>query len=317
MKDFPSTFFSWFTRQLPLWIIVDGLIAYCYPPFFTWITKEGINWFFALTMVAVGLTMEAADFLPAFKRPHWILLGNLTQFAVMPTLGFAIGKLLNFPPLIFVGFVLVGTVPGAMASNVISFLAGADVAYSVLMTTFATMLAPLLTPALTKLLAGKTVAVPFLKMCWQISWMVVLPLLVGVGLRYYYNNKVKKMESFCSALAALAIIVICAYIIAMNKGRFAELTGLIVLGIVLMNGLGMMAGYGVGRLYGFDMKRRRTLSFEVGMQNAGLGAVLAINNFAPETALPPALFATWCVITASFIARIWARVTSGSVRSIL
>ena len=307
MRDILLRFCAWFTRLLPLWVIVFGLIAYLYPPSLAWISKRGINWFFTLTMVAVGLTLEIEDFLPTLKRPHWVLLGNITQFLVMPALGFAIGKLFNFPPLIFVGFILVGSVPGAMASNVISFLARADVAYSVLMTTFATVLAPLLTPALVKLFAGTTVTVPFIKMSWQISWMVVIPVIVGVAMRHFYKEKAKELEPLYSALASSAITIICAYIIAINHNRFSELTGLLLLGVVLMNAFGMLLGYGAGRLYGFDAKRKRTLSFEIGMQNAGLGAILAINNFAPQAALPPALFATWCVITASFIARIWAR----------
>lgn len=307
MKDFLLRLCARFTHFLPLWIISFGFIAYIYPPFLTWITKNGINWFFTLTMVAVGLTLKVEDFLPSLKRPHWVILGNLTQFVVMPVLGFTIGKLFNFSPMIFVGFVLVGTVPGAMASNVISFLAGADVAYSVLMTTFATVFAPLLTPALTKILAGKTITVPFLKICWQISWMVVFPIIAGVALRHFNKKSAKSMEPLYSALAALAITVICAYIIAMNKAKFSELNSFIILGVVLMNALGMLAGYNAGKLYHFDVKRKRTLSFEIGMQNAGLGAILAINNFAPEAALPPALFATWCVITASFFARLWGK----------
>lgn len=300
-------FCGWVTHLLPFWIVIFGISGYFYPPLLLWISKSGINWFFTITMFAVGLTLKLEDFSPTLKTPHLVLLGNLTQFIVMPILGFAIGTLFDFPPDIFVGFILIGTVPGAMASNVISFLAKADVAYSVLMTTSATILAPILTPALTKLLAGETVMVPFLKMCWQITWMVVLPVISGVTVRHFYAKIIETIEPVCSALSAVAITLICAYIISMNSAKFSELKISVVSGIILMNILGMLAGLFAGILYNFDEKRRRTLSFEVGMQNAGLGAMLAINNFSPMAALPPALFATWCVISASFLARIWAK----------
>jgi BASS family bile acid:Na+ symporter len=300
-------FCSWFTHLLALWVVIFGLLGYLYPPLLLWISKSGINCFFAVTMFAVGLTLKLKDFFPALKKPHIILLGNLTQFLVMPILAFTIGKLFNFPPTIFIGFILVGTVPGAMASNIISFLAKADVAYSVLMTTSATILAPILTPALTKLLAGEVVLVPFFKMCWQITWMVVLPVISGVVTRHFFTERIKTIEPVCSALAAIAITLICSYVISMNSTKFAELNILIIFGIILMNILGMIAGLFAGILYNFDRKRRRTLSFEVGMQNAGLGAVLAINNFSSMAAIPPALFASWCVISASFLARVWAK----------
>ena len=212
-------FCNWFTHLLPFWIVIFGLLGYFYPPFLLWITKEGINWFFAITMFAVGLTLKLEDFLPTLKKPHLILLGNLTQFVVMPILGFIIGKLFNFSSVIFIGFVLVGTVPGAMASNIISFLAKTDVAYSVLMTTTATILSPILTPALTKLLAGEEVMVPFLKMCWQITWMVVLPVFSGLIVRHFFTKIIKTVEPICSALAATAIILICAYIISINNNK--------------------------------------------------------------------------------------------------
>ena len=92
-----------------------------------------------------------------------------------------------------------------------------------------------------------------------------------------------------------------------NKEYLAKISVIIFLAVFLHNLLGLLLGYGAARLYGFDIKRRRTLSIEVGMQNAGLGAVLALKHFTAETAIAPALFATWYVITASILAEIWSK----------
>ena len=96
-------------------------------------------------------------------------------------------------------------------------------------------------------------------------------------------------------------------VVALNRDVFLAMTGKVLIAVVLLNVLGMLLGYGAGILYRFDVRRRRTLSIEVGMQNAGLGAVLALNHFGAQEALVPAVFATWCVITASVLAEIWAK----------
>jgi BASS family bile acid:Na+ symporter len=130
----------------------------------------------------------------------------------MSTLGFFAGRYLVCSNDILIGFVLVGAVPGAMASNVISYLARADVAYSVLMTTSATLLAPLLTPAITKALVGASIEVPFWSMSWQVFWMTVIPIVLGISIRRFARRWVEPLEPLSSALASLAIVVICAYI---------------------------------------------------------------------------------------------------------
>lgn len=296
-----------FTRWLPLWTLGLAILGYIHPPLLTWISKDFINWFFALTMFGIGLALDIDLFIPTLKRPQWVFLGNITQFTVMPALGFFAGIYLGGSNDILVGFVLVGAVPGAMASNVISYLARADVAYSVLMTTSATLLAPLLTPAITKALVGASIEIPFWSMSWQVLWLTAIPIVLGISIRRFVRRWVEPLEPLSSALASLAIVVICAYIIAVNQAQFVALNVWVFVAVVLMNALGMIFGYAAGVLYRLDEKRRRALSFQIGMQNAGLGAVLAINNFSPSTALPSALFATWCVLTASFLAGIWGR----------
>ncbi len=295
-----------FTKYLPIWTIGLSILGYKFPQILTWISKDMINYFFALTMFGIGLTLDIDVFLPDLRKPIAVLLGNLTQFIVMPTLGFLIGSFFEDTN-IRVGFILVGAVPGAMASNVISYLAKADVAYSVLMTTFATLIAPILTPTITKLLVGAEIHVKFSAMALQVLWITVIPILAGLFTRRNGKKYVEPLEPIASALAALAIVVICAYIIAINKSRLALISIWIFIGVIVVNALGMVFGYLAGILFKMEQKRKRTLSFEIGMQNAGLGAVLALNNFEPSTALPCALFATWCVITASLFANIWAK----------
>jgi len=294
------------TRLLPVWVVLAGLAGYVHPPVLTWLNGR-IEWLFAATMLGIGAVLKPGDFRPILHQPQFALLGTLAQFGIMPLLGFVLANALRLPPELALGFILVGAVPGAMASNVISYLAKADVPYSIALTTCSTLLAPLATPALTHLYGRTIVPIPFWPMFINILQIVIAPLLLGLALRHRFSKPVERVAWMFPVLSTVAIALICGLVVALNKDRLAQMTALVMAGVIVHNGLGLLGGYGAGRLYRFDATRRRTLAIEVGMQNAGLGAVLALKHFSAQTALPNALFATWCVVTAAVLAEIWSR----------
>lgn len=306
--------FGWFTRLLPLWVIISCIIAYLKPALYLPL-KDYIELAFALTMLGIGLVITYDEFIPLVQKPRMIFLGVLAQFAIMPALGFLIAKLLHFPPRYTLALVLVGSVPGAMASNVICYLAGADVAFSIALTSTATFLAPLLTPALTYLYAHTVIEVHWWPLFLSIVTMVILPLTAGFTLKGLLKEKIGKIEVLFPSLSTIFIAIICGLVVALNQEVLRE-TGLILfLAVVLHNFFGLLLGYGAGKLYRFGEKQCRTLAFQVGMQNAGLGAVLALKHFSPEAALPSVLFAAWCVVTASLLSEIWAPSRPGVQKS--
>lgn len=302
----PARVLESFTRLLCLWVILAGILGYFYPPALTWF-KPYVNWLFAFTMFGIGAVLKPSDFVPVLKQPHWVLMGTLAQFTIMPLGGFLIAKLLNLPPELALGVIVVGATPGAMASNVLSYLAKADVAYSVALTSTSTFLAPILTPLCVYLLASTWFHIEFWPMFLSIIWMVVLPLAAGLLIRRILGPRIQKILPLFPALSTLTIALICGFIVALNAGYLRAVGLLIFAAVLLHNAFGLLGGYAAGTAYRFDKKRRRTLSLEVGMQNAGLGAVLSLKHFGAEAALPNALFATWCVITASILAEIWSR----------
>jgi len=296
--------FKIFSRLMVLWVILAGVIGYFYPPALT-IFKPYKDWFFMFTMAGIGVVLSIEDFIPIVKRPYWVLLGTMAQFIIMPLLGFLLAKGLQLPPNLAIGVILVGSTPGAMASNVISYMAGADVAYSIALTSTSTLLSPVLTPLCTYIFGSVYISVPFWDMFMSIIKMVILPLMIGFGIRYLLKERINRIVDIFPAISSLCIAFICGLVVALNADTFKEVSLLIFSAVVLHNFLGLVLGYGAGVLYRFDEKRRRTLSIEVGMQNAGLGAILALNHFSAESALPNALFATWCIITASILAELW------------
>jgi BASS family bile acid:Na+ symporter len=292
-------------NQLAPVTLLGALVAYLYPPLFL-VFKSSFLWFFAATMFAMGIVLDAAEVRETLQRPGRIGLGVLTQYLVMPALGFMAAVLSPVSPEIALGFIIVACAPGAMASNVMVYLAGGAVAFSVALTTISTILSPLLTPSLVKLLGGVFLEIPFWPMMQTILLTVVLPLGAGMLLRKQLGRHLETARALSPAVAAIAIVVICSYAVAANQERIAAVGGWVIVMVILLNGLGYLAGWGLARLYGFDALHRLTLAIEIGMQNAGLGVALALRHFSPETALPGALFAFWCILTAA-AASAWLR----------
>ena len=272
-----------FTRLLPLWTVLFGIVGYFYPQTLL-LLRAHIEWLFMLTMLGIGAVLRHEDFVPIFKRPQIALLGTFTQFIIMPLAGFMIAKILRLSPALTLGVILVGAVPGAMASNVISYLAKADVAYSISVTTASTFLAPLLTPLFTYIFAHTIIEIQFWSMFFSIVKMVIMPLLAGFFIRKYFSKTVEKISGVFPAFSTVFIALICGLIVALNKDHLLGMSAMIFLAVFLHNLSGLAGGYFAGSVYGFDKRRRRTLSIEVGMQNAGLGAVLALKHFGAEVA---------------------------------
>ena len=326
---------SFYTKYFAVWVVLGGIVAYFIPGLFITIEEgikwffassierllpeqlrlaSGMSWFFALTMFGIGAVLEIEDFKRIAARPVIVLIGCCSQFLVMPLGAFVLAKLFNLPNEIAIGLILTGSAPGAMASNVMCYIAKADTAYSVSLTTVSTLLSPLLTPALTLLLAGSMMKVPVAKMMIQVLIMVVVPLFIGFGIRHYFKKAVENILPIFPAISVTFIIFICSYVIAANKTLMAQITLVVLTVVLILNIYGMLTGYSIGSLFKMNQSRRRTLCIEIGMQNAGLGTVLATKYFGDRAAIPAAFFVFVCVITASIMSEIWQKRASESAK---
>lgn len=329
------------TSLLPLWVILGGLWALLRPGDFAWtgwslryllggflyldsatppagtsaLAIHGqplFKWLFAFTMFSVGTVIPPESFRVLARQPGSIGLGLLTQFTVMPLLALGLTRLGGYDPYIALGFLIVGCAPGAMTSNVLTYLAGGDAAYSVTLTTLASLVAVFLTPLLVFLLGGQSL--PFTweglgLQIWTLAWTVALPLLLGLGLRVARPRLAPVFETASPAIAVVAITLICCFVVQWTHLHLKRTTLAIALGVVAVNALGFLIGGLLGKVYRFPPARRITLSIEVGMQNAGMGVVLAVSVLRdrPEVAVPSALFTLWCIITASALIAVLRR----------
>jgi BASS family bile acid:Na+ symporter len=296
------------TNLFPLWVLLGSALALIYPAAFTWFAGDLIVWGLAVIMLGMGITLGVDDFRGALRTPKPILLGVVAQFTIMPLLGWSIAHGLALDTPLAVGLILVACCPGGTASNVVTHIANANLALSVLMTTGSTMAAIAFTPLLTGLLAGTYVDVDEWALFRSTVQVVLLPVVIGVFLNQRVPALVRIVLPVAPVVAVAAIVLICASIIGRNGPDLLASGPSLMLAVTLLHGGGFGLGYLLARLCGYDERTRRTTSIEVGMQNSGLGAVLATRHFAdPITALPSAISATMHSLIGSLLAARWRR----------
>ncbi|MEW8084281.1 MAG: bile acid:sodium symporter family protein [Candidatus Thiodiazotropha endolucinida] len=297
---------TYITRLFPIWALLFSLIAYAEPDLFVDM-KPAIVPLLGVVMFGMGMTLTWKNFTDILKKPVVIGFGVFMQYLVMPFAAWLIAVVSGLPPYLMAGLVLVGACPGGTASNVVCFLARGDVALSITLTTASTLLAIIATPILTWLYVGQKVPVPVASMLWSIFKIVLLPVTLGVLVNTLFGRKLGAFKHIFPLLSVLAIVVIIAIIVALNRSNLANLGMAIALAVIMHNLLGLMGGYWLPKLLGWDERVCRTLAIEVGMQNSGLGVALAVKYFSVAAALPGALFSIWHNLTGSMLAGYWSR----------
>ncbi|MDO5699334.1 MAG: bile acid:sodium symporter family protein [Dermatophilus congolensis] len=266
-----------------------------------------VNTLLMIIMFGMGLTLTVPDFKLVLTRPWPILIGVLAQYAIMPLIGFGVAAALGLPPDLAAGVILVGCAPGGTASNVVAYLAKADTALSVTMTSISTLLAPLMTPMLTLWLAGQYMPVDGLAMAKSIMQIVLIPVIGGLVIRMLLPRLVNPLLPAMPWVSVVAISGVVLAVVGGSAERVAAAGAIVFLAVVLHNGLGYLLGYLAGRITRQPIRSARTIAIEVGMQNSGLAAGLAAQYFNPAAALPGAVFSIWHNLSGAFLAMYFRR----------
>jgi len=297
---------NFLVNAFPLWILIFSALALAEPGYFTWFSGSWITYGLGVIMLGMGLTLKPEDFKLVFETPKWVLTGALLQFTVMPFLGWFLGYLFNLPLPYTVGLIIVASCPGGTASNVISYLAKANVALSVTMTAVSTLLAIILTPLLTTFLIGDKIEVSTYQLFLGTVKVVLLPIVLGVSINKYLPKVTAKLLPVAPLVAVVTIVLIVASIIGQGRDELFR-SGLKLAGAVFTLHLsGFVLGYLLSRFVVKNKQVNRTISIEVGMQNSGLGAYLARANFVnPAIAIPSAISSATHSLIGSFAAGIW------------
>ncbi|MBT4865870.1 MAG: bile acid:sodium symporter family protein [Planctomycetaceae bacterium] len=323
-------------RFLLLWLILSSLLAYSWPRVWGGIVDgSGVTLdptfdlfqvvydagalkpIIRVTMFCIGCLLPRDEIAQVFRKWPTVFGGTAVQYAAMPALAFLVCLVLQLDEATRIGVIFVGCVPGAMASNVLTLAAKGNVSYSVSLTTAATLLSPLTVPIALWVTLGSSVALDPLKVSLDLLTLVVGPVVAGHLICRYFKQIEALMRIIAPAAANLTILAIIAVIVGVNRGRLGNVTPYVLVGLLIVNLLGYVAGYCGGRLLRLPEAMRRALTLEVGMQNAGLGTVLVIEMFPkyPEAAIPTAAYTFGCMLTGTMLAHFWSRKPTASMEA--
>ena len=295
-------------------IILFIIIAFMNPGLFTWVLSDFysfsvINILLSIILFGMGTTLTVDNFTAVFRRPKEIVLGLSTQYIIMPVLALTLAQLFNLNEALTIGLVLVGTVPGGTASDVITFLAKGDLALSVSLTAVSTVISPLLTPLITLILIGNHIPFNPINMLISIVQIVIIPIVLGLILNDRFPEFCENLKDYLPGISAIVICIIIGGVLGANKTAIMTTSGIITIVIILQYILAMVLGVIVGLLSGMKRKQIVTIAIELAFQNSGLSTSLAKTHFPnlQMATVPGALYSVWQNFAGSIIAYIYTK----------
>lgn len=305
----------WLAANASLTVIAVAVLTFFVPDLFGWVRGNTQTVILGIIMLTMGLTLTTQDFRILARRPFDIFIGACAQFLIMPCVAYLLVHVFRLEPALALGILLVGCCPGGVSSNIMSFLCHGDVAFSVGMTCASTLLAPVMTPLLMQLTAGEIIEIDTMGMFLNILIVTIIPVSIGCFLNYTYSKRdsFPVVQSIMPGLSVTCLACIVGGVVSTVHDD------LVARGLVLFlwtfavvfyhNTLGYLLGWTAGRLSGFTTAKKRTISIEVGMQNAGLATVLAGTFFSaqPLAVLPCAISCVWHSISGTIVAGLFAK----------
>ncbi|WP_210139998.1 bile acid:sodium symporter family protein [Staphylococcus sp. GDY8P54P] len=292
------------TNTFLVWMLIVAVIGFIFPMQLSTLSNW-VPYLLGIVMLGMGLTIDPKDFKIIFQAPRSVIIGVVLQYTIMPLSAFLIVKLFHLPPEIAIGVILVGCCPGGTSSNVMSYLANANVALSVAITSVSTLLAPFLTPALIYLFAHEWLQVSFISMFWSVVQVILIPIIIGFVLQKLFKTFADKTATALPIVSVVAISLILASVVGSSKAQILA-TGLLIFAVVILHNLiGYILGYTFAKILKLDRPDKKEVSIEVGMQNSGLAVSLATVHFNPLSAVPGAVFSLIHNITGPILAKYW------------
>ncbi|MCT1926626.1 bile acid:sodium symporter family protein [Staphylococcus pasteuri] len=293
------------TKTFIFWMLFAAMLGFIFPSHIS-ILGGFVPYMLGIVMLGMGMTIDPKDFKIVLQSPKPVIIGVILQFTIMPTLAFLIAKGFQLPPEIAIGVILVGCCPGGTSSNVMSYLAKANVALSVAITSVSTLIAPFVTPALIYIFAHEWLKVSFASMLWSVVQVVLIPIIIGFVFQKVARRFAQKTATALPLISVIAISLILAAVVAGSKTQILKTGLLIFVVVILHNILGYTIGYVLAKVFRMDYKDKKAVAIEVGMQNSGLAVSLATVHFSPLAAVPGAVFSLVHNISGPILAKYWS-----------
>jgi bile acid:Na+ symporter, BASS family len=293
-----------------IWVIVAVAIGMYYPQYFRQIGDFKLTKLIVpliqLIMFSMGTEMSLKDFEGVIKTPKAVLIGLVCHFTIMPLVGITIATTFGFPPEIAAGVVLMGSVPSGVTSNVLAFIAKANMPLSVTIAAISTLVAPIMTPFLMKTLAGQFVEIDFVAMMLHVTEIIIVPIVLGLIVNKLIRNGAKWLQTVMPIVSMVGVFMMILVIVSAGRDNLLSIGPLLFVASMVHHSTGYLLGYWSGKLLKLDEATCRTISLEVGMQNAGLASGIAIQMGKVATVgLASAIAAPWMTISGSLLANWW------------
>ena len=270
--------------------------------------KQAVVPLVQLIMFGMGTTLAFGDFARVIRIPKAVLIGLGLQYTVMPLMGWTYATLFGLQGEVAVGLILYGSCAGGVSSNVVTYIAGANLALSVTMTAFSTLISPLMTPVAMKMLAGHYLPIKMASMMISILKMILAPVLAGLLVNRYLHRYAKWASRWLPGVSMWGICTVIAITIALSRDDLIAVAVPLLGAAVCHNATGYTLGYWSARAFGLDRIDCRTVSIEVGMQNGGMATGLAFDVLqSGMAAVPSAVEGPWAAVTGAGLASYWRR----------
>lgn len=294
-------------------ILISVVVAYFFPSYFIYVGNVKLStmipYLLQTLMFGMGTTMKAEDFINVIKNPKGVFVGLICHFGFMASLAFMLTKIFTFPSEIAAGLILIGSCPSGLSSNIMAFLAKANVALSITITSLATLLSPVLTPFLMKTLGGGYIDVDFFAMMIYILKIIVLPISVGYLINTYFKTLALRLRPVLPLISMISVLFIMIIVIAAGHDSLTQVGPLLILALVIQLSAGFYFGYTIAKkVFHLPERDSRTISFVVGLINGGLASALADSMHKLATVgLASAIFGAMMNTGGTILASYWGR----------
>lgn len=301
-----------------IWVLAAVSIGMFYPQYFQNIGDFKFTSLIVpliqLIMFTMGTEMSIKDFEGVIKTPKAVMIGLVSHFTIMPLVGITLAKTFDFPPEIAAGVVLMGCVPSGVTSNVLAFIAKANLPLSVTIASISTLVAPFMTPFLMKMLAGQFVEIEFMSMMIHVVEIILVPIVLGLIVNKLIRNGIVWLQRIMPIVSMAGVLMMLIVIVSSGRDSLLNIGPLLFLASIIHHSTGYLLGYWSGRLMGLDEAACRTISLEVGMQNGGLASGIALQMGKVATVgLASAISVPWMTISGSLLANWWRNKKKPSV----
>jgi bile acid:Na+ symporter, BASS family len=297
-------------HSFTLWVIIAVAIGMYFPQYFRQIGEFKLTKLIVpliqLIMFTMGTEMSLKDFEGVIKTPKAVIIGLVCHFTIMPLIAVILANTMGFPPEIAAGIILMGSVLSGVTSNVLAFIAKANMPLSVTIASISTLIAPLATPFLMKTLAGQMVEINFIAMMIHVTEIIIVPIILGLVVNRIIRSGAQWLQKIMPIISMCGVFMMILVIVSAGRDNLIKIGPLLFLASMIQHTLGYFLGYWSGKLLKLDEATCRTISLEVGMQNAGLASGIAIQMGKVATVgLASAIAAPWMTISGSMLANWW------------